>query len=710
MKKVLLPACFLATLVGCNEEAEEGRTQVSSSSAAIVHGTNSIKNIWQESDLQLKTVANSVALITVKSAIKTENSLIYPSDTNNPTFKNKSSMCSGQPFVSEQVITPSGTAFLVSPTHVATAGHTINGLFQVVTGKSKSTSEAFTHQELSSLCLQLQFVFNYQYNNSTSLTNPSATNDVYSCKRIHRHRGNNPDFAIIELDRPSNLSPIPFSDDPDPTALFINGTPARIVGHPAGLPKKIATGVFSTSISQGNILTNLDNLAGNSGSPTLAPSGSGGFLSVGIFVEDPGGADAIKVVQDGAACNILNTTSDTNFSARSTPMNEAFGTFLGEDKLLLSEINVGYNMAAGESTSTRGACIFAWPNGGRIGLNGPAYQVPLYISRGKGIYPSNHSDIPNGYTMAPFQSMHAGFPPAPYNQGLIKTVDFGDTGGSSSLEDAVFVYEDKIVVGETTSFYNISTIPRVTNSNICSSNNGSCLVGDVSGDGRVDVVGIDNNGSVFVQTAHSTSIVPQFNAKDPFAWLTSFRCDLMPCDIVPSTPLLQCNTKPACVLADVNGDRKADLVRFQRGDGLVAGAKVEVALSTGFSFQQPTVWHDFFCPDNVYIPLPGDRPPPLGSVPNVLWANLSQCFVRDMSGDGMADAVWSSKYHPLNGNSGRIQVATSTGKVGLGFRTPRIWSSNLCNVGTCLLGDFSGDGKADVLVYHDYKMWMAWAR
>jgi Protein of unknown function (DUF2961)/FG-GAP-like repeat len=115
---------------------------------------------------------------------------------------------------------------------------------------------------------------------------------------------------------------------------------------------------------------------------------------------------------------------------------------------------------------------------------------------------------------------------------------------------------------------------------------------------------------------------------------------------------------------DVNGDGRADIVTFTRGEA----ADVYVALSNGAGFGASAKWHDFFAVGAEY--------PELG----------------DVNGDGMADLITFTL-----GGAGDVYVALSTGT---GFGPGVKWQDNFgYGAERPAVGDFDGDGRDDVAVF-----------
>lgn len=175
----------------------------------------------------------------------------------------------------------------------------------------------------------------------------------------------------------------------------------------------------------------------------------------------------------------------------------------------------------------------------------------------------------------------------------------------------------------------------------------TCMVGDVNGDGKADLVETSGSPDNTVNVALSTGA--SFGGRDQ--WIDSF-----------------CLTGEVCVLADVNGDRKADLVAFNHG--INGGAtKVFVGLSDGLRFRTSRQWRDFFCLAN------------------------EVCDVKDVNGDGSADIIAFTQ-----GGSPRVFVGLSDNT---SFGAPQLWSEFFCLTGeVCGAADFNRDGKADLVAFN----------
>ncbi|MBZ5711572.1 trypsin-like serine protease [Nannocystis pusilla] len=167
-------------------------------------------------------------------------------------------------------------------------------------------------------------------------------------------------------------------------------------------------------------------------------------------------------------------------------------------------------------------------------------------------------------------------------------------------------------------------------------------VADVNGDGRDDAVlfAADGTGDVHVMLSTGTGFGPRTKWHEYFA-------------PEGETPML----------ADVNGDSRADIITFTQG---MNGALAIVALSNGSSFGAAAVWHDWFAP--------AGEVPAVGRFNNDARADIAT-FVR-------------------NGN---VYVGTSNG---VNSFASALWTSSFGDWNdTLMVGDVNGDNRDDLIAF-----------
>lgn len=153
-------------------------------------------------------------------------------------------ICSSERF-STQLTAANCSGFLVAPNKLVTAGHCM-------------TSE--------SDCSKNKWVFDYKMDSADQSEIRVPVSSVYECKRIIAQaldKTTKNDYAIIELDRNvTDRTPLKFRTSGKPSV----GDELVVIGHPTGLPTKIADGAKVRSVGNVFFTANLDTYGGNSGS------------------------------------------------------------------------------------------------------------------------------------------------------------------------------------------------------------------------------------------------------------------------------------------------------------------------------------------------------------------------------------------------------------------------------------------------------------
>lgn len=219
---------------------------------------------------------------------------MIPSDAikegQNDSFNIEESPLSGRNICKDEKFASQGTAaicsgFLVAPDVIVTAGHCV-------------TSE--------SMCRDYFWVFDYALSSEGDKNYSEADKDnVYRCKKIYAQELNNTtqmDFGIVVLDRPVlNRNYLTISKE----RKIADKTPIVVIGHPTGLPTKIAGGAkVRDNTNEIFFNANLDTFGGNSGSAVFNEKTG---EVVGILVR--GENDYVNA--PGRDCQVVNRCSNS---------------------------------------------------------------------------------------------------------------------------------------------------------------------------------------------------------------------------------------------------------------------------------------------------------------------------------------------------------------------------------------------------------------
>lgn len=214
----------------------------------VIYGTDNRLDVYQVQNALHKKLTLSTAGMIHNSAFvegneKNLKDIYYPQ-----TLQQVMNVCSHEKF-SQQKLAPSCSGFLVGEDTLITAGHCYEGF-----------------DNPYNVCRDYKWVFGYEM--KSSIHNPTLdikNSDIYGCKEIINVKLNEQfDYAIIRLDRKVTDRPIlKFRESgkiPDNTSLIV-------IGHPSGLPTKVATGAFVTNNNEPTRFSaSLDTFQGNSGS------------------------------------------------------------------------------------------------------------------------------------------------------------------------------------------------------------------------------------------------------------------------------------------------------------------------------------------------------------------------------------------------------------------------------------------------------------
>ncbi|UPT74636.1 MAG: serine protease [Elusimicrobiota bacterium] len=232
MKRLMITAAVLAAALRLTASAQvDGQ---------VIYGSDDRIDLYQTENTKLRSMADSTVALVNASSVKAEGAVAkLDVDPYGPGM----GLCKDEPFY-EQVTAAFCSGSLIAPDIIMTAGHCI-------------TSD--------SSCANTKFVFGFSVKEKGKMPTSVPTSEVYGCKKLlGRDQVNDgADWALIKLDRPvTGHAPLKLSK-----GAIANKTPIVVIGHPAGLPTKIAGGAEVRDNSKnGYFIANLDTYGGNSGS------------------------------------------------------------------------------------------------------------------------------------------------------------------------------------------------------------------------------------------------------------------------------------------------------------------------------------------------------------------------------------------------------------------------------------------------------------
>jgi len=210
----------------------------------VIYGDDNRRDVYEESDpMLLELVKGTAALISTRvlSLDRQGVTTVY-----GVKLGRSRNFCQDEPY-GDQVGAADCSGFLVAPDALVTAGHCIRDL---------------------SDCENYSFVFDFQADRPGQTTFKVPTTSIYSCKKIIKtvlnDSSNLLDYAVVKLDRAvTDRAPLKFRK----TGKIADGAELVVIGHPSGLPTKIADGAYVRDNTDPIYFSaNLDTYGGNSGS------------------------------------------------------------------------------------------------------------------------------------------------------------------------------------------------------------------------------------------------------------------------------------------------------------------------------------------------------------------------------------------------------------------------------------------------------------
>lgn len=214
----------------------------------VVYGEDDRIDVYQEEDARRAAWAASTCALVTPDALTSNGDGTYTLDTMD-YLQGYLPACDDEPF-GDQPTAAFCTGFVVGTDLIATAGHCI---------------DEYTLSDT-------RFVFGFTMTDAETAVTTFDESQVYTGIEMVAHElFGEFDYSIVRVDKPITA--------PGAQVLALRrigtvpvGTQIGVIGHPAGLPTKIAFGdatVVRTNFNEGYFTTNLDTFGGNSGSPVF---------------------------------------------------------------------------------------------------------------------------------------------------------------------------------------------------------------------------------------------------------------------------------------------------------------------------------------------------------------------------------------------------------------------------------------------------------
>jgi V8-like Glu-specific endopeptidase len=251
----------------------------SNATEKVIYGVDDRVDVFEATNQKHVELSKSTAAMIPSYKIKSHNS--YESLLSGNSLE-EGGKCASEKFA-EQPTVANCSGFLVAKNKIVTAGHCI-------------TSEAD--------CKSNSWVFDYKVSYSSQGEVIVDNSKVYKCKSIISRSldgSTQNDYALIELEESvEDRKPLKFRT----TGKAKVGDSLVVIGHPTGLPTKIAAGAEIRTIGDVFFTANLDTYGGNSGSAVF--NATTGVVE-GILVR----GDTDYVWSSSQGCQVSNVISST---------------------------------------------------------------------------------------------------------------------------------------------------------------------------------------------------------------------------------------------------------------------------------------------------------------------------------------------------------------------------------------------------------------
>jgi hypothetical protein len=264
----------------------------------VIYGVDDRMDVFEVTNKKYLEAAKSVVALFKKDKVSDMGD--GTSELVLDNFGERDDLCASEKF-GDQPVGAFCSGFLVAPQIMATAGHCIN----------------------SGNVQNVRFVFGFKMNAPGEPTTRINNSEIYRGSRIigHELTDNGPDWALVELDRPvQNHPPVKIRS----SGKIEDSAPVYVIGHPCGLPMKVAGGAIVRDNNNPNFMVcNLDTYGGNSGSAVFSDGEEEGPFVEGILVRGetdfaPAGNCNISLVCPSSGCRGEDVTRTTLFANKVT--------------------------------------------------------------------------------------------------------------------------------------------------------------------------------------------------------------------------------------------------------------------------------------------------------------------------------------------------------------------------------------------------------
>lgn len=244
------------------------------SSTKVIYGVDNRVDVYESTNSKYIDLAASTAAMIPSYKVKVLND--YEVELGGTTLEGRG-MCETEKFAKQPTIA-NCSGFLVDGDKLVTAGHCI---------------------ENQSDCDSNVWVFDYKVEYSDQSKVIVEESQVYKCSKIISRSLDSTtenDFAFIQLEKVvEGKTPLKFRKTGTPNV----GDELVVIGHPTGLPTKIADGASIRSVNNVFFTANLDTYGGNSGSAVF--NATSGVIE-GILVR----GDTDYVYDSSQGCQVSN--------------------------------------------------------------------------------------------------------------------------------------------------------------------------------------------------------------------------------------------------------------------------------------------------------------------------------------------------------------------------------------------------------------------